>query len=255
MTRFDSKTVLITGGGSGMGLATAQHLVDAGANVVIAGRNRDRLASAVKEIGAESRTLAVRADVSRCGDLDALITATRERFGQLDGIFANAGTASFSRSADVSEEDFDASVGTNFKGVFFTVTKALPLLNDGASVVLNGSWLTYRGIAFTAVYTATKAAVINLAHTLGADLADRRIRVNVISPGYIETDMFNSICPTQELRETHRQMVAIGRLGRGQDIASTVAFLLSSESSYITGQEIVVDGGLTRAFPTSSLPT
>ncbi|HUZ23255.1 MAG TPA: SDR family oxidoreductase [Streptosporangiaceae bacterium] len=250
MTRFDGKTILITGGGSGIGLATAHRLVDVGASVVLAGRNRDRLEAAVKDLNAPDRVLAVPTDVATTSDLDALMAAAGQRFGRLDGVFANAGVANFSRSADVSETEFDELVGVNFKGVYFTVAKALPLLNDGASVVLNGSWLIHRGIAFTSVYAATKAAVANLAHTLGADLAQRGIRVNAISPGYIETDMFNSICTTDELRETHRQMVVLGRLGQGEDVANVVAFLLSPQSSYITGQELVIDGGLTTAIPT-----
>ncbi|WP_212995769.1 SDR family NAD(P)-dependent oxidoreductase [Winogradskya consettensis] len=249
MTRLDSKTFLVTGGGSGMGLATARRLLDSGANVVLAGRSESRLETAAKDLNGGDRVLTVATDVASLGALDALIGATRERFNHLDGVFANAGTAAFSRSADVSEADFDTVVGVNFKGVYFTVAKALPILVDGGSVVLNGSWLTHRGMGFTSLYAATKAAVVNLARTLAADLADRRIRVNVVSPGYVVTDMFNAISDTEEAREFCRQQVVLGRLGQPADIADAVAFLLSDQASYITGQEIVVDGGLTTSIP------
>lgn len=249
MPAFENKTILITGGGSGIGLATARRLIGDGANVIIAGRNPERLEKAARELGAGDRVLTVPTDVGRVADLDALMAATGQRFGRLDGVFANAGIAVFKRSAEVSEAEFDDLSNVNFKGVYFTVTKALPLLADGSAIVLNGSWLTHRGIAFTSVYAATKAAVVNLVRTLGADLAEREIRVNVVSPGYIETDMFNSICTTEELRESHRLMVALRRLGQPEDVASVVAFLLSPQSSYLTGQELVIDGGLTTAIP------
>lgn len=250
MAQFQNKTMLITGGGSGIGLGTARRLIDDGANVVIAGRSADRLDKAARELGSDDRVLAVPTDVGKVVEIDALMAAIRQRFGQLDGVFANAGTAVFARGADVSEAEFDNVSDVNFKGVYFTVTKALPLLRDGSAIVLNGSWLTYRGMAFTSVYAATKAAVVNLVRTWGADLGERDIRVNVVSPGYIVTDMFNAICTTEEMRESHRQMVALRRLGQPEDIASVVAFLLSPQSSYITGQEIVIDGGLTTAIPT-----
>ncbi|MET8161242.1 glucose 1-dehydrogenase [Sphaerisporangium sp. NPDC005289] len=249
MAEFTGKTVLITGGGSGMGLATAQRLLDAGADVVLAGRSEDRLESAVKDLDAGDRVLAVPADVSRTADLDRLAARIGERFGGLDGVFANAGVAGFSRSADVTEEDFDGLVGVNFKGVYFTIQKSLPLLRDGGSIVINGSWLTHRGLAFTSVYAATKAAVINLARTLAPDLGVRGIRVNAVSPGYIVTEMFEAISTTPEAQEECRSHVALGRLGSAADVADAAVFLLSSRASYITGQEIVVDGGLTTSVP------
>jgi NAD(P)-dependent dehydrogenase (short-subunit alcohol dehydrogenase family) len=246
---FDGKTVLITGGGSGMGLATASRLVAAGAQVVLAGRDSERLAAAVKELDADDRVLAVPTDVSSTGDLDRLVAATGERFGELHGVFANAGIAVFGRGSDVTEADFDRIVGTNLKGVFFTVQKALPLLADGGSIVLNGSWLTHRGMAFTSVYGATKAAVIHLARSLAADLAPRGIRVNTISPGYVMTEMFTSISSTEEEWEAARRQVALGRLGQPDDIAAAALFLLSAQSSYVTGQELLVDGGLINSIP------
>ncbi|MFC4533262.1 SDR family NAD(P)-dependent oxidoreductase [Sphaerisporangium dianthi] len=249
MAEFTGKTVLITGGGSGMGLATARRLVEAGASVVLAGRGEDRLEAAVKDLDAGDRVLAVPADVSSTGDLDRLISRVRERFDGLDGVFANAGVAGFARSGDVTEDDFDALVGVNFKGVYFTIQKSLPLLRDGGSVVINGSWLTHRGLAFTSVYAATKAAVVNLARTLAPDLGVRGIRVNAISPGYIVTEMFESISTTEEAQEECRSHVALGRLGAAADVADAAYYLLSSRASYITGQELVVDGGLTTSVP------
>ncbi|GAA2076881.1 SDR family NAD(P)-dependent oxidoreductase [Actinomadura alba] len=249
MTEFDGKVVLITGGGSGMGLATARRLLDSGARVVLAGRSAERLKVATEDLDADDRVLAVPADVARTGDLDHLMARTRERFGSLDGVFANAGVAPFARSADMTEADVDHIVDINFKGVFFTVQKSLPLLVDGGSIVLNSSWLVHRGMAFTSIYSASKAAVRNLAQTLAADLAERSIRVNSVSPGYIVTPMFDGIATTEDARQACRSQVALGRLGQPGDIADGVLFLLSPKASYITGQEILIDGGLIRSIP------
>lgn len=250
MAEFDGKTVLITGGGSGIGLATAHKLVAAGASVVLAGRSVDRLEAAVKELDAEDRVLAVPTDVASTSDLDELITQARDRFGRLNGVFANAGIASAARTADVTEADFDQVVGTNFKGVYFTVQKALPLLDDGSSVVVNSSWLVHRGVGMASVYAASKAAVLNLASTLAPDLAARGIRVNTVTPGHVETEMFDGVTGgNDQVREYFRSQVALGRLGQPDDIADAVLFLLSSRASYITGQELVVDGGLVGSVP------
>ncbi|MHC0430274.1 SDR family NAD(P)-dependent oxidoreductase [Streptomyces sp. O3] len=249
MTDFDGKTVLITGGGSGIGLATARRLLDDGANVVLVGRSAERLDKAAGELNSGERVLTVTADVSRTADLDEVAERVRERFGSLHGVFANAGIGLNARTADVTEEDFDSVVGTNFKGAFFTVQKALPLLTDGASVVLNASWLVHRGMGAGSVYAASKAAVLNLPRTLAPDLADRGIRVNAVTPGHIRTEMFDAVAPVDEAREFFRGQVALGTLGAADDVADTVAFLLSDRSAYITGQEFVVDGGLVGSVP------
>lgn len=249
MTEFQGKTVLITGGGSGIGLGTAQRLVDAGANVVIAGRDADKLDTAEKQLDAGDQVLTVPTDVASLDELDRLFARIQERFGSLDGVFANAGIAVFGPIEAVTEDDFDQLVGVNLKGVFFTVQKALPLLTSGGSVVLNASWLTYRGMAFTPVYSATKAAVLNLTRTLASGLAGRGIRINSVSPGYIKTPMFEGISSTEEMQEGARSQVALGRLGLPEDIADAVTFLLSPQSSYITGQDLLVDGGLIRSIP------
>jgi NAD(P)-dependent dehydrogenase (short-subunit alcohol dehydrogenase family) len=245
MSEFEGKSVLITGGGSGIGLATARRLVAAGAQVTLAGRNADRLETAVKELNAGDLVLAVPADVASTADLDELVARIGERFGSLTGVFANAGIGLNARTADVTEADFDEVVGTNFKGAFFTVQKALPLLADGASIVLNASWLVHRGMGSGGLYAASKAAVLNLARTLAPDLADRQIRVNTITPGHIRTEMFDAVTGNDQVREFFRGQVAIGRIGAPEDIADAVLFLLSSRASYITGQELVVDGGMT----------
>jgi NAD(P)-dependent dehydrogenase (short-subunit alcohol dehydrogenase family) len=250
---FRDRTILITGGTSGMGLATARLLLDEGAHVIITGRDEARLDQAAERLGrsAGARLLAVRADSASLADLDRLIALVGDRIGHLDGVFANAGVGIFQRSGDVTEQDFDHTVAVNFKGTFFTIQKALPLLDaaGGGSIVINASWTLHRGLAAASVYAATKAAVHNLARTLGSDLAGQGIRVNSISPGYIATEMFDAANPDPAAHEGIRSGIALKRLGRAEDVAETVAFLLSPRSSYITGQDIVIDGGLLAAVP------
>ncbi|MEV4400119.1 SDR family oxidoreductase [Nonomuraea sp. NPDC049607] len=255
MNRFLSKTVLITGGASGMGFATAQRLLGEGAYVVITGRDQVRLDTAAARLtdalpeSGSGRVLAVRADVASPADLDLLMRRIETWRGGLDAVFANAGVGVFKPSAEITEAEFDHTVGVNFKGVFFTIQKALPLMGDGSAIVINASWTLYRGLSVASVYSASKAAVHNLARTLGADLAPRGIRVNSVSPGYIDTEMYRDANPDPGSEARNSAEVPLGALGHADNVAAAVAFLASDEAAYITGQDLVVDGGLVASVP------
>ncbi|QLY33802.1 SDR family NAD(P)-dependent oxidoreductase [Nocardia huaxiensis] len=250
-SRFTGKIALITGGTSGMGLAAAARLLAEGADVIITGRDKTRLdavADELAESAAADRILAVPGDVSNENDLNTLFDTIRNRFGRLDVVFANAGIGSFQPVDEVTFDEFDRVVDINFKGVYFTIQRALPLLADGSSIVINASWTLHRGIPGASLYAANKAAVHNLAHTLVADLAPRRIRVNSVSPGYIETPMFHANVSAEAHAEVLTTVPA-ARLGTADDVANAVAFLASHEASYINGQDLIIDGGLVAAVP------
>lgn len=242
-TRFDGKIALITGGTSGMGLATARRLLAEGARVVVTGRDQARLDAALDDLGGAERVLAVRADAADLADLDRLAGTIRDRHGRLDVLFANAGVASFGELGQVGEAEYDRIMNTNVKGVFFTVQKTLPLLADRAAIVVNASWTLHRGLPGASVYAASKAAVHNLTHTLAADLAPRGVRVNSVSPGYIETPMFHGNI-SAGAADAVRAAVPAGRIGSAEDVAGAVAFLASDEASYVNGQDLIIDGGL-----------
>ncbi|MFQ6330909.1 glucose 1-dehydrogenase [Nocardia sp. CWNU-33] len=245
-SRFDNKIALITGGSSGMGLATARRLLAEGAQVVITGRDKIKLDAAVDGLDGGNRVLAIRGDVANLADLDAMTTAIRARYGRLDVVFANAGVGVFQPHSEITEAAFDRAVGINFKGVFFTIQRTVPLLPEHAAIVINASWTLHRGLADASLYSATKAAVHNLAHTLAAELGPKGIRVNSVSPGYIETPMFHDNVSAAAAAAVVAE-VATGRIGTAEDVADAVAFLASDAASYINGQDLIIDGGLVAA--------
>ncbi len=235
----------LLGGNSGIGLATAKRFVNEGAYVFITGRRGSELAAAVKEIG--RNITGVQGDVSDLGDLDRLFAQIKREKGKLDVVFANAGVAKYAPFGKVTEELYDSIFNINVKGLFFTVQKALPLLPDGASIILNASVVGSKGLAANSVYSATKAAVRSFARTWTTDLKDRRIRVNAVSPGAIETPGLNNLVASSEAGRQRMAAISttvpLGRLGRPDEIAKAVLFLASDDSSYITGTELFVDGG------------
>jgi NAD(P)-dependent dehydrogenase (short-subunit alcohol dehydrogenase family) len=243
MDKLEGKIALVTGGTSGIGLATAKQFVHEGAYVFITGRREPELAAAVKEIG--RNVSGVQGDVSHLGDLDRLFAQIKREKGTLDIVFANAGVAQYAPLGEITEEHYDAIFNINVKGLLFTVQKALPLLPDGASIILNASIVASKGLS-ASVYSATKAAVRSFARTWTTDLKERRIRVNAVSPGFIETPGLNDLVASAGAGEQWKMLfnsVPLGRRGTPDEIAKAVVFLASDDSSYITGTELFVDGG------------
>ena len=245
MGKLEGKIALITGGNSGIGLATAKEFVNEGAYVFITGRREPELAAATKAIG--RNVTAVQGDVSNLGDLDRLFAQIKRENGRLDIVFANAGIAKYATFGTITEDLYDSIFNINVKGLFFTVQKALPLLPDGASIILNASIVASKGLSSNSVYSATKAAVRSFARTWTTDLKDRRIRVNAISPGPIDTPGLSKLMASSEVGQQRMAaistIVPLGRLGTPDEIAQAVLFLASDDSSYITGTELFVDGG------------
>ena len=246
MGKLEGKVALVTGGNSGIGLATAKEFVREGAYVFITGRRDQELAEAVKEIG--RNVAGVKGDASNLGDLDRLFTQIKREKGRLDIVFANAGTANFAPLGEITEQQYDAIFDINVKGLLFTVQKALPLLRNGASIILNASVVGSKGFPSNSVYSATKAAVRSFARTWTTDLKDRRIRVNVVSPGFTDTPGLSALLASspagEQWSKTAADSVPLGRMGTPDDVAKAVVFLASDDSSYITGTELFVDGGI-----------
>ncbi len=243
--QLDGKIALVTGGTSGIGLATAQVLAAQGAQVFITGRRQAELDAAVDAIGAAAT--GIRADASKLAELDAVYAQIAKQAGRLDILFANAGGGDMQPLGAISEEHFDRIFGTNVRGVVFTVQKALPLLVDGASVILTGSTTSVKGTASFSVYSASKAAVRNFARSWALDLKDRDIRVNVVSPGPVRTPGLGDLVPDehrQGLFDALAAQVPLGRLGEPEEIGKVVAFLGSDAASFINGAELFVDGGM-----------
>jgi NAD(P)-dependent dehydrogenase (short-subunit alcohol dehydrogenase family) len=245
MGKLDGKVALVTGGSSGIGLATAKQFVNEGAHVFITGRREPELAAALKEIG--RNVSSVQGDVSNLNDLDRLFAQIKRGRGKLDIVFANAGVARYAALGTITEDLYDSIFNINVKGMLFSVQKALPLLPDGASIILNGSIVGSRGLPMNSVYSATKAAVRSFARTWTTDLKSRRIRVNVVSPGPIDTPGLSDLLASSDTGEQRKKMISssvpLGRLGTPDEIAKAVVFLASDDSSYVAGAELFVDGG------------
>lgn len=249
MKRLEGKVAVITGGSSGMGLATAQRFVDEGAYVFITGRRQNEVDSAVKQIGKNNNNVTgVQGDVSNLADLDRLYDTVKQQKGRIDVLFANAGIIELAPLGSITESHFDKIFNINVKGLLFTVQKALPLFQDGGSIILTASINSSKGFETSTVYSATKAAIRSFARTWTVDLKHRKIRVNAISPGPIDTPIFNSAVQTEEeIEQIKASLVAIipmGRMGSPDEVAKAVSFLASDDSSYVTGIELFVDGGM-----------
>jgi NAD(P)-dependent dehydrogenase (short-subunit alcohol dehydrogenase family) len=246
MGKLDGKIALVTGGNGGIGLATAKRFVAEGAYVFITGRREGELAAAVKHIG--RNVTAVQGDVSNLDDLDRLFGQIKREKGKLDIVFANAGIAKYAPVGAITEELYDSIFNINVKGLLFTVQKALPLMPDGAAIILNASIVASKGLSANSIYSATKAAVRSFARTWTTDLKARRIRVNAVSPGTIDTPGLNDLLASSDAGQERIKMISnavpLGRFGTPDEIAKAVVFLASDDSSYVTGTELFVDGGL-----------
>jgi len=242
MNELEGKIALITGGNSGIGLATAKQFVNEGAYVFITGRRGPELARAAEEIG--RNVTGIQGDVANLDDLDRLFAQVKREKGKLDIVFANAGGAlPLTPLGEITEEHYDSLFNVNVKGLLFTVQKALPLMPDGASIILNASIVASKGLPEWSVYSATKAAVRSFARTWTTDLKDRRIRVNAVSPGHTDTPPWRSVEGADQLMKNISTTIPLGRFGTPDEIAQAVLFLASDDSSYITGTELFVDGG------------
>src|SRR5712672_34570 len=242
MNKLEGKIALITGGNSGIGFATAKQFVKEGAYVFITGRREPELAAAVKEIG--RNVTGVQGDVANLGDLDRLFAQIKREKGKLDIVFANAGGAlPLAPLGTITEENYDALFNSNVKGLLFTVQKALPLMPDGASIILNASIVASKGLPDWSVYSATKAAVRSFARSWTVDLKARRIRVNAVSPGLIDTPPWHATQAAEQAMNVFASSVPLGRFGTPDEVAKAVVFLASNDSSYVTGTELFVDGG------------
>jgi NAD(P)-dependent dehydrogenase (short-subunit alcohol dehydrogenase family) len=245
MARLSNKTAVITGGTTGIGFETAKKFVEEGARVIITGQNEERLKTAAQKLG--ENVIPVRVDVRLLSDLDALADRVKVEFGSLDILFANAGIGLFAPLNDVDEASYDTQFDINVKGLFFTVQKLAPLLEAGASIILNASSVHEKGMMAASIYCSTKASVRSFARNLAAELGNRKIRVNSLSPGIVLTDFQGKTGMSPEeiniFANSITQVVPLERAGQTEEIASAVVFLASDDSSYMTAADLVVDGG------------
>ncbi len=246
MDKLRNKVAVITGGSSGIGLATAKEFINNGARVVIFGRGKQALEEAVKELG--SNSFAVQGDVCKLSDLDKLFSETKSKFGGIDVLFVNAAQAKLASIAETTEAFFEEMMNINFKGAYFSLQRAIPYLNNNASVIITTSWLNSIGFGGSSLLGASKAALRSVVRVASAELVDKGIRVNAVSPGAIETPLWGKIgLPDEVLKaagEAISNQIPVRRWGKPEEIAKTVLFLASDDSSYIVGSELAVDGGL-----------
>ena len=244
MKSLENKVAIVTGGNSGIGYAAAADLVSKGAKVIVTGRNKEALAKAETEL----KVTGIVADQSDLKSIDNLVEEVKEKFGKVDILFLNAGIAAFAPLDSASEDHYDSIMNVNVKGVYFTVQKVLPILNDGGSIIFNTSVNAHVGMPNSSVYAASKAAVLSLNKVFAVELASRKIRVNAVSPGPIETPLYGKVGLEKEevegLGSALGEKILLKRFGQAAEVAKTVSFLASEDASFITGSEIVVDGGL-----------
>jgi len=244
MLRFEDKIVLVTGGTSGIGLAAAQHFKQEGAQVIISGQDDGRLTAATQSLGG---VLGIRANVSIVSDIEAMYAQIQARYGRLDVLFANAGVTRIAPLLSVDEAHLDGQMGINFKGAFFTIQKAVPLMSAGGSIVVNTTCLDEMGMPGMSVYSASKAALRSIVRTLAAELVQQGIRINAVSPGAIDTPIYGKLGLTQDGLQAMASGIAaqipMQRFGKPEEVAKAVAFLASDDASYVLGAELVVDGG------------
>ena len=246
MSKLENKVVVITGGNSGIGFGIAREFKNEGAKGAIVGRNQETLDSSKAQLGANF--IAINADVTNLSDLGSVFKETAEKFGKIDVIVANAGGGAVGTVATLGEADFDKTIDLNLKSVYFTVHKALPYMNDGASIILIGSNAAHRAYPNFTLYGAAKAAVIYFAKGFSSDLLNRKIRVNLITPGTTDTPAFEKFVPAEQLEGLKKHFASempIGRIGQPSDIGKTAVFLASDDSSFMLGAELLVDGGMT----------
>ncbi len=247
MSTLKDKVAVVTGGNSGIGYSTAEEFLARGAKVVITGRNRDAVEAAASGLG--GGTLGVTANQASIADAESLVNTVKEKYGKVDVLFVNAGLGSFAPVNDVTEEQFDETMNVNFKGAFFTIQKFLPLLNDGAAIILLSSVNAFTGMPGASVYSASKAALNSLGRTLSRELAGRGIRVNTVNPGPIKTPILAKAgldeAGVTAFRQKSAERVPLNRTGESAEVAKLVAFLASGDASFITGAEYTIDGGLT----------
>ncbi len=245
MINLTNKIAVVTGGNSGIGYASAQELIAQGAKVIITGRNKESVEKAAIELGATG----IVADQNKPDDIDSLVAEVKSKFGGVDVLFLNAGVANFSPVETATESHFDSIIDSNVKGVYFTVQKFIPVLNEGASIIFNTSVNAVLGMPNSGVYSASKAAIISLNRVLAVELAPRKIRVNAVSPGPVATPLYGKIGLTEEevngFGAILGERILLKRFGQPEEIANVVRFLASDDASFITGSEITVDGGLT----------